>query len=920
MNLAKKALSIGTSAALVASLLATVVAPSAFGAVTVGSAGNVPVGGTSANNVSFTFQEQTATSLTNAPGNFTVVLGPTGVTFSGTPSVATSSGSLGASASVAGNTLSVSFTGSDTANIESIIITGLKLSAASGTATGAITATITGFGGQFASAAAVGTAFSAGGTASGYLATGVGIGSHSATVNVTTTGCPFVATTTAGAGLFAFAAGVAGTTAESLAGTLGTGGGTGQQVLTITPTAGFASAHNAGDVVTQTVACGGSTILASPGTVVSAVTYSSAGNATVYPGENNSPADNLTLSEPSAGFLAAGSTFTFTIATPGVVFSTAPSVGEITTGSIVSSTGANPVVVTLTAPPVGLTVGATVTIAGANATGSGINGTHTVTAVSGSTFSFVPTVVPGTGGAAGTASWSTSLLGLSAPVLSADRLSATVTVGTASLVPATIVLSSILYDVSASVPAGTFVSVGLATSAAQAIISTPQTNAVVFRGIAASAPSPTVYIGENNQTAGLITFKESQAGFFTAGVGTGTNTIEICPTGTTYTFTTAPVAMVVGGVAAGNIILRDGAAASTTNIVTGIQSGSCYYWYVWTASTTASTIVIGAAPSAATGPLINVNVAQAPGGVDTNLLVGSSDVDATLFATVQFATAVYRNQVAVTALSQPVIQPGSANAAAGNLQIAETGIGQLKAGEAICVEVLWRSGINQDTFLNSLNTANLPVVAASGTGLVIGPVSPSRSGCTGQTNAVVPVEYMQSFSFPVYQQSTAGDGKLVISNISYTTLADAPSGPVLLSVWGLGGAPTVVIFHSTVANATIGVAPKLSIAANSALGLNPTSGYTMMTPKYQAVGKYVTWKFTGGPALAGQRVNILVAKHINGAWGGPVYLKSAWADANGIVTFAWTSKTAAAINVRVQWPGSTAYAVSTSKALGAYYK
>ena len=82
----------------------------------------------------------------------------------------------------------------------------------------------------------------------------------------------------------------------------------------------------------------------------------------------------------------------------------------------------------------------------------------------------------------------------------------------------------------------------------------------------------------------------------------------------------------------------------------------------------------------------------------------------------------------------------------------------------------------------------------------------------------------------------------------------------------------------------------------------------------------MTWKFTGGPALAGQRVNVLVAKHINGAWGGPVYYKSAWADANGIVTFSWTSKTAAAINVRVQWPGTTAYAVSTSKALGAYYK
>ena len=131
---------------------------------------------------------------------------------------------------------------------------------------------------------------------------------------------------------------------------------------------------------------------------------------------------------------------------------------------------------------------------------------------------------------------------------------------------------------------------------------------------------------------------------------------------------------------------------------------------------------------------------------------------------------------------------------------------------------------------------------------------------------------------------------------------------------------TGTAFDQFVSNAIIGVPSKLNIAANSALGLNPTSGYTMITPKYQAVRKYVTWKFTGGMALAGQRVNILVAKHINGAWGGPVYYKSAWADANGIVTFAWTSKTAAAVNVRVQWPGSSTYGVSTSKALGAYWQ
>lgn len=82
----------------------------------------------------------------------------------------------------------------------------------------------------------------------------------------------------------------------------------------------------------------------------------------------------------------------------------------------------------------------------------------------------------------------------------------------------------------------------------------------------------------------------------------------------------------------------------------------------------------------------------------------------------------------------------------------------------------------------------------------------------------------------------------------------------------------------------------------------------------------MTWKFTGGPTLAGQRVNVLIAKKINGAWGGPVYLKSAWADANGIVTFSMKSASAAAVNIRVQWPGSSTMGVSVSKALGAYWK
>ena len=819
------------SAALLGSLFATVAAPAAFASVTVGSAGNVPTGGTSASNVSFTFTEQAIASIaTNAAGSFTVTIAPAGgttatssVSFVGTPSTTGSTGSLGASASVAGNVLTVSIAGSDTNNIESIFVTGLKISASSGASLGAITATMSAGTGSLAGAPGI---FQPGGTATGTIASGIGAGATSVIVNVTSAGCPF-AQTAGAVGTLDFA-----TNPESVnVGVPVAGPGVGQQTLPISATG---SVHNAGEVVSQSNSCVASGTLASPGTVVAAISYSSLGNSTVYPGENNSPADNLTLAEPSAGFLAAGSTFTFTILTPGVVFSTAPVVFGALPDSLI--------------------------------------------------FPF-----PYNGGAV-----------LSTPVISASRTSATVTVETASTAASTFGLSNILYDVSASVAPGTFISVGLTTSAAQAVLPPTNTNAVVFRGIAASAPSPTVYIGENNQTAGLITFKESAAGFFTDGIGTATNTFTICPTGVTFSFTTAPVAMVVGGTASGNLILRDGSAASTTNIVVGTQNGSCYTWTVWTASTTASTIVIGAAPNAASGALINVTTAQAPGGVDVNLYIGTSAFDNSLAATVQFATAMYRNQVAVTALSQPAIAPGSTNAVAGSLQIAETGLGQLKAGETICVEVLPRSAEStiQDTFLNSLNTADLPIATSSGTGLVIGPVSASSENCNGGTGNT-PGQYMQSFSFPVYQQSTAGDGKVVISNIKYTTTADAHLGTVLVSVWGFGGSPTNVIFHSTVSNATIGTAAAVTITAATALGLPPHQGPWSISTKVQSRGNYVTWQFNGGSSLSGKLVQIWIArKNSAGGWSSFAVLTSRLANSAGVANFSWRSSTAAWVSVR----------------------
>ena len=380
LNIKKKAMGIGMSAGLIASLLATAMAPSALAAITIGSAGNVPVGGTSATAATFTFTEQAIASIpTNTAGSFTVTIAPAApgagsVSFVGTPSTAGSTGSLGATASIAGPVLTVNIAGSDVVNIESIIVTGLKISAAAGTSLGAITATLSAGTGSLAGAAAI---FSGGGTATGTLAVGHGIGAASYLVNLTSPGCAF-SNTGGTAGLYAFA-----TSPESLAGTA-SAVVAGQQTLTITTVGGAANVHNANEVVSQTTGCAASSTLASPGTVVAALTYATLANPSVFPGENNSVAGGLTLLEPSIGFLPAASTFTFTITTPGVVFSTAPTITDNNAAMV-----------------------------------------------------------------------------LTAPVISVNRLTATVTVTTASTIaPALITLSGILYDVAASVPAGTFISVG----------------------------------------------------------------------------------------------------------------------------------------------------------------------------------------------------------------------------------------------------------------------------------------------------------------------------------------------------------------------------------------------------------------------------------------------------------------------------
>jgi len=897
----KKAVSAATSAALLASLLATAVAPAASADVVTGitGIGNVPYPGSSGV-VTVSLHEQHVGDLIHTgylyitlhhqdkatPPAYTLNT----PTWTGTPVLSTAAGSLGASVSISGPVMSIKITGYDTSSTEDIVVTGVKVkSAAAEDISAELSDSIGGPINDGLAGAFVPLTTTASGTLQTFNQTDV-------TVNVTSA-CGFEPYATASHGAtFGSQTGV-----QIISAT-----GTVPGVQSIVLSAALTGAHVIGEAVTQTVAnCN----LAYPykfgviGTGKPTLSYGADAAKIVYAGETNANAAHLYFQEPAPGYLTSSpaTTLTLTIATAGVTFSKLPTLvvdcsqtNILFKGQLEYSTATSTWVPAIQHTPLG-----TCQIAPTNPT---LN-------LAAGTYEYAP------------------------PVMSADHKSVSLTVATASTLELTagtgFTLADIHYDVAASVPGGTYVEVDAALNNSLFVHPTYNNNAIVFRGVAAMATPTTVFIGQNNQKAGKLSFTESQAGFFAdisnmSANSAGANTFGVCLDGPDYFDPgNVPYAQVTAGT--GVLVLRDGAAASTTGLVAGTTAWNpftttqCYTWTVWKASTTASTITIGY-KDMSSGAWIDVPPNAVPGPVNMNLWIGINGdyyfFNNTPAAVVTVANRVFQNQVAVTALSQPTIGLGTVGLA-GDLQIAETGIGQLKLGEDVCVMVMPRVA-GADTSVGQIHTSGSPLATATG-GLVLDRVSLwVGRDCDGRSH--VGPNDVYAFHFSVLQQSTNGTGKIVISNIHYIVPADAVVGNVLVNVYGYGVWPTELSFQSQVSNAKIGVSPAISIGAVSALGLNPTSGYTTKTPKTQAVGKYITWKFTGGTALAGQRVNVLVAQKINGAWGGPKYLKSAWADANGIVTFAWTSKAGTALNVRVQWPGTTSYSVSYSKALGAYWK
>jgi hypothetical protein len=734
-------------------------------------------------------------------------------------------------------------TASDVLNSETFTISGLSLAASTTATLGDVTATVAGAGGA-------GTAFTCYTTgvttATGLVAVGVGTGSTSIIINYDN--CHFEPTDTSDLIPAALVFGTGGTAeSRNITAVVQDFPAVGQDTLTIQATT---TAHPVDQVVSQaSVETCTSALLTGLGTVRDSLVYNAPASVQLlFPGEANQgpttgvPIADLTATERTAGFLSVGTVITFTITTPGVTFS--------------SGAGRLPVIL-----------------------GSG---TLTVGATS----------------------------------LSADRMSASATVSTASggIVDPTITLDNIHYDVASTVTSGTAVNVTLALTGAKVVVPTSRSNAQVGRIFTASAPTPTVNIGQNNQPSGLITIVEVTAGSFTDGSGSN-NVFEICPAdGFTVFSVPGPWAKVMN-TDAGALRLREGSVASPDNVVQGTadpNAPGCFYWTVFTKSTVASTVVIGNADFTS-GPLVNVAFGAPAGPLNATLAAGRLDDPATVpnerTMTVQVTLAIanrgFASQVKVTALGQPIMAPGSTHNLAGNIEVAETGNGQLKLGERICVEILPNANTNviQDVFMSNTTTADLPVATATG-GTLIGPVTASSAGCASTGGGFgLPGATTMSFSFVVAQQSTSGAGKVTISNIHYNVVNDASTGPVQVNVWGFTFGANVD-FQRVISNARVG--SPLAGTASTRLGVTQVGAFTTST-KVTQHGKYVTYRFDFGVGAAGAHVEIWGATKTGNDWSGFAKVTSRVANASGVVYYYIRQNSATWKSYRGFWAGGGAW-------------
>ena len=254
-NTTRRAASFGLAATLLATFSAAIAAVPALASTSVTSAGSMLPGSTSAGTAAFTLTENSINGFPPAGGTLIVTIsdsaGAPTVHFSGAP-ILSAPGSLRATVALgsAGTSFIVTTGGADNYNVEQITVSGLRISADVGAATGPIKAAMSG--------SLVAGVLSLTETASGILQTSVGSGPTAGVVVNVSSPCGFAPTGGLNVGV-RFS-----DTVDPRAITLATPLAAGQQTLTIDV---GVSMHVAGTMITQTVADCLGTILGSPGTV-----------------------------------------------------------------------------------------------------------------------------------------------------------------------------------------------------------------------------------------------------------------------------------------------------------------------------------------------------------------------------------------------------------------------------------------------------------------------------------------------------------------------------------------------------------------------------------------------------------------------------------------------------------------------------
>ena len=652
------------------------------------------------------------------------------------------------------------------------------------------------------------------------------------------------------------------------------------------------------------------------------------------------PTALLATANAASGTLAAGTYYYVVTATNGSGFTTASNTASAVLTSAGSVALSWTAVVGATSYNVyrstSLTFGATTLLAtGVTATSFPDTGAATVAGT--------PATTNGTGGNTTGA----AVLGSSLCNLSYSRTSCSVSVTTASTIPSVITLSNITLDVASTVAPGTAVNVAVTSSPAINVNISTSTIAYVARVAVGVADQPIIYINYNQQNTGLITITEQAPGFFVGGTGSD-NTFGLClATGESFTF--APYAVVTKG----DLSLLNGLVGGSSvqgTLYTDKAGDSCVMWTVYTASTVASTIEIRGTDSTGAvlptgidnGPSLSVPGNLAPGTTQGVILIGTNanvaqgiawngtqvdPADTPAFSSlVSMATRAYKSGVTVTALSQPVIPAGSPSAAAGNLQLTETLNGQFKAGETICVAVLPRTTngfTHQDTFLTSATTNGLPIIKtnASTTGLLASSVA-TLGGCSTSEQQYflnlfgVPLGQTNSFSFQITQQAYgAALGQITISNINYTTTADAPNGNVLVSVFS--DSSVGVAFQSNVTNAIIGTVAPVFVSQVSAKGVTQTGPFSIST-LVSKKGQYITIKITTSPAMAGAHIGIWVSKKgSNGVWSKFSPHTGRIANGQGVVYYYYKAGSVAWLSFQAHYPGDTLHSAALGNAVQA---